>query len=96
MLPCLNACGEWMTPYFLFLGKQVPVTYNPLEGGVKGSVFSMTNSGYMDTETFYMWLANHFISNLPPTRPVILLIDGHDSHLDLNTLQLPEKNQVYM
>ena len=96
MLPCLNACGQWMAPYFLFPGKRVPVTYNPLEGGVEGSVFSMTNSGYMDTETFYMWLGNHFIPNFPPAKPVVLLIDGHDSHLDLNTFQLAEKNQVYM
>ena len=85
-----------MAPYFLFPGKRVPVTYNPLEGGVEGSVFSMTDSGYMDTKTFRMWFANHFIPNLPPARLVVLLIDGHNSHLHLNTFQLAEKNQVYM
>ena len=84
-LPCFNACGQWMPPYFLFPGKRIPVPYNPLEGGVEGSVFSMTESGYM-------WFANHFIPNLPPARPVVLLVDGHDSHRNLELFQLAEKN----
>ena len=94
MLPCFNACGQWMPPYFIFPGKRVPVTFNPLEGGVEGSIFSMTETGYMDTQTFYMWFANHFIPNLPPARPVVLLIDSHDSHLDLETFQLAQKNGI--
>ena len=96
MLPCFNACGQWMPPYFIFPGKRIPVTYNPIEGGVQGSVFSVTPSGYMDTSTFYMWFANHFIPNLPPARPVVLLIDSHDSHLDLETFQLAEQNGVHI
>ncbi|CAB3988957.1 tigger transposable element-derived 6 [Paramuricea clavata] len=91
MLLCFNASGQWMPPYFIFPGKRIPVTYNPLEGGVDGSVFSMTESGYMNTQTFYMLLANHFIPNLPPKRPVLLLVDSHDSHLDLATFELVEK-----
>ena len=94
MLPCFNACGQWMPPYFIFPGKRVPVTFNPLKGGVEGSIFSMTETGYMDTQTFYMWFANHFIPNLPPARPVVLLIDSHDSHLDLETFQLAQKNGI--
>lgn len=94
MLPCFNACGQCMPPYFIFPGKRVPVTFNPLEGGVEGTIFSMTETGYMDTQTFYMWFVNHFIPNLPPARPVVLLIDGHDSHLDLETFQLVQKNGI--
>ncbi|XP_068704169.1 uncharacterized protein [Montipora foliosa] len=87
MLPCFNACGQWMLPYFIFPGKCVPVTFNPLEGDVEGSIFSTTETGYMDTQTFYIWFTYHFIPNLPPARPVVLLIDSHDSHLDLETFQ---------
>lgn len=50
-LSCFNACGQWIPPYFLFPGKRIPVTYNPVEGGIEGSVFSMTESGYMDNPT---------------------------------------------
>ena len=48
----------------------------------------------MDTQTFYMWFANHLIPNLPPARPVVLLVDRHDSHLDLETFQLAQKNGI--
>lgn len=95
MLPCFNAAGQWNPPYFIFPGKCIPATYNPLEG-VDGSVFSMTESGYMNTETFYMWLANNFIPNLPPKRPVVLLIDSHDSHIDLHTFELAEQNGILL
>ena len=50
----------------------------------------------MDTSTFYMWFANHFIPNLPQVRPVVLLVDGHDSHLNLELFQLAEKNGIYL
>ena len=53
-------------------------------------------SGYMDTSTFYRWFANHFIPNLPPARPVVLLVDGHDSHLNLELFQLAGKNGIYL
>ena len=88
----------WPTdaPYFLFRGKRIPVAYNPLEGGVEGNVFSMTESGYMDTSTFYVWFANHFIQNLPPARPAVLLVDVHDSHLNLELFQVAEKNGIYL
>ena len=70
------------------------VTFNPLEGGVEGSIFSMMETRYMYMQTFYMWFANHFIPYLPPARPVVLLIDRHDSHLDLETFQLAQKNGI--
>ena len=93
VLPCFNACGQWIPPYYLFAGKRIPVTYNPLDGGVPGSAFSMTESGYMDTPSFYMWLANHFIPQLPPARPVVLLVDSHESHIDL---ELARKNGIHI
>ena len=96
VLPCFNACGQWMPPYILFVGKRIPKTYNPLDGGVPGSVFSMTEKGYMDTPAFYMWFANHFITQLPPQRPVVLLVDSHESHIDLATFELAKKNNVHI
>lgn len=34
VLPCFNAAGQWIPPYFLFSGKRVPNTRNPLDGGI--------------------------------------------------------------
>ena len=97
MFTCFNACVQWLPPYFLFPRKRVLVTYNPLEGGVEGSVFSVTESGWMDTQSFYMWLANHFnIPNLMPARPVLMLFDSHDSHIDYDSFKLAEDNEIVL
>ncbi|XP_031550979.1 uncharacterized protein LOC116288350, partial [Actinia tenebrosa] len=96
VLPCFNAIGQCIPPYILYAGKRAPNNYNPLEGGVPGSVFSLTEKGYMTAETFYMWLANHFIPNIPPARPVVLLFDSAECHIDLETFELAKKNHVYL
>ena len=50
----------------------------------------------MDAGTFYMWLANHFIPNIPPARPVVLLVDSADGHIDLQTFELAKENRVHI
>lgn len=96
VLPCFNAAGQSMPPYFLFQGKRIPTSYNPLEGGVPGSAFSMTEKGYMDAATFYMWFANHFLPHLPPARPVVLLVDSAEAHIDFHTFELAQENGIFI
>ena len=59
--------------------------YNPLEGCVEGAYFGRSDSGWMVTELFYGWLANHFIKHITSERPVLLLVDGHTTHIDIET-----------
>ena len=80
----------------LFPGKRIPNQYNLLEGGVPGSCYSLTEKGYMDTATFYMWLDKHFIPNLPPARPIVLLVDSAGAHIDLDTFELAKRNDVFI
>ena len=56
----------------------------------------MTESVYLDTQPFYAWFADHYIPNLPLARPVVVLIDSHDSHLDLETLLPAENSEIYL
>ena len=41
-----------------------------------------------------MCFANHFIPSIPPVRPVVLFIDGHGSHLEIETFPLAQKNGI--
>ena len=50
----------------------------------------------MDTFTLYMWFANHFIPQLQPQRSVVLLVDSHESHIDLATFELAKKNSIHL
>ena len=50
----------------------------------------------MDAATFYMWLANHFTPNILSARPVALLVDSADAHIDLQTFELANANKVHI
>ena len=41
----------------------------------------------MEISQFYAWLTNHFVKNIPPIRPVVVLLDGHSSHIDYCVVQ---------
>ena len=96
VLPCFNAAGQFIPPFILFSGKCAPVAYNPLEGAAPGSAFAVTEKGYMDAPMFYLWLANHFIPHLPPVRPVVLLVDSTEAHIDFHTFDLAKNNNIFI
>jgi hypothetical protein len=55
------------------------------------------NSGWMHQELFHRWFEQIFLQNtkdLP--RPILLIVDGHGSHFNVQTLKLAVENQVYV
>lgn len=43
-------------------------------------MYALSDSGWMDSETFDNWFSNHFLVHAPPARPILLLLDGHSTH----------------
>ena len=50
----------------------------------------------MDLELFYGWLSNHFTTWIPPARPVVLIVDGHSSHINLQTACFARENGILL
>ncbi len=50
----------------------------------------------METYHFYAWVANHFVKQIPARRPVVLLIDGHLSHIDYSTTLFCKANDILL
>ena len=48
----------------------------------------------MDSELFYGWLKYHFTPSIPPARPVVLLLDGHSSHINLDAAKFARENGI--
>ena len=69
--------------------------YNPLEGAVPGAYFDKSPTGWIDTELFYDWLANHFSCHVV-IRPVVLLVDGHKSHINLEISRFCKENRIFL
>ena len=48
----------------------------------------------MDRQLFELWFEKVFLKNCGTKRPVILLLDNHDSHYSLKVIEMAIENQV--
>ena len=46
----------------------------------------------MDQELFRHWLKDHFLKYAVPSRPLLLLMDGHSSHYEPSSVELAKEN----
>ena len=76
---CALAAGQFLPPYIVYSGGRVMSTNTV--GGPLGARYSCTPNGWMQGETFLDWFQSTFIPALPDERPVLLILDGHKSHL---------------
>lgn len=89
---CGNAAGYMMPPYVVYSGKNLRLKWTV--GAPEGSRFNTTDKGWMDQAVFLYWFKTLFIPCLPPQRPVVLLFDGHGSHVSLEIVKCARDNGV--
>ena len=92
-LQCISATGFVLPATLLFPGKKTNPEYSL--GLPKSWYIGFSDNGWMDTHQFYGWITNHFIPKIPATRPVILLLDGHSSHIDYWVSKKCEENDIF-
>jgi hypothetical protein len=80
VLLAVNAVGSVISSLFIFKGATLPSDF--LDGAPAGSCATTTPSAFIDSEVFEDWI-DHFISHIPPTRTVLLILDNHTSHVGL-------------
>ena len=78
VLACCNAGGYAIPPLVIFDRKSLKPEM--ALGEVPGTMYALSDSGWMDAEIFESWFASHFLAYVPPSRPLLLLMDGHSSH----------------
>ena len=93
-LACINAAGQSIPPMHIFPGQRFH--YNPLQDGVNGAYMGRSESGWMDSGLFCGWLSGHFTPSIPPARPVVLLLDGHSSHINLEAAKFARENGILL
>ena len=67
-----------------------------MEDAVAGAYMGRSNNGWMVTQIFYGWLANHFVSHIPLERPVLLIVDGHSTHIDVEISKFCKENGILL
>ena len=64
-----------------------------LHNEVTGTVYAMRDKGWINTPLFNKWF-EHFLRRAPPGRPLLLLLDGHTTHYELDTISKAMKEQI--
>ena len=63
-------------------------------GGPDDSVYAKSDSGWVDSELFFQWFTKIFLKFAVPERPLLLLVDGHKSHVTLDLIDSARSNNV--
>ncbi len=88
---CISASGVVLPPLMIYPRKR-EVPEKSKEGAVPGTMFRSSKSGWMTADIFYEWFQFFIRSSTSPTaRPVLLIMDGHASHVTMMLLSLPVK-----
>ena len=64
--------------------------------GPLASRFTVSHNGWMTEESFVDWLKALFIPSLPPTRPVLPILDGHKSYITYKVRELARDNHIHL
>lgn len=97
VLLSINAAGDiFVPPLFVFPNKQ-RVDAVLKKDAPSGSIFAAEESGWISAKSFLKWL-ELFVERTRPTKeePVLLILDGHSSHKDLNVILFAKTHHVHM
>ena len=89
MIGCGSATGQVLPPFIIFAAKQLNHSWTLNE--VSGSRYGVSDKGWVDQELFYY---DHFLANAVSRRLLLLLLDGHSSHFELQSIQFAKENGV--
>ena len=71
------------------------MTDNLKLGVVPGTAFHCSDSGWVNSELFCKWL-DFFIKLIPPSRHVLILLDGLAYHISIEAIEVAMSNEVHM
>ena len=86
-----NATGHFVPPMLVFPRKKFKNHF--IRDGMNGCVRAATSSGWMEPETFLLFM-KHFVKTVKVNKehPVLLLLDNHYSHLAIDVLDYCKDN----
>ncbi len=94
VLACCSAAGYVIPPFVIFDRKALkPEMY---DGEVAGTMYGLSDSGWINSELFDNWFLHHFLPHAPSVRPLLLLMDGHSSHYNPAVIRKAAEEKVIL
>ena len=94
LLCCVSAAGLPLPPMIIYSRSFPGGPYR--FDGPDDALYAKSDSGWIDTELFLSWLKKIFLKHVVSQRPVLLLVDGHKSHVNLDVIDLCRQNDVIL
>ena len=94
IVACANATGQALPPMVIFDAKNLNYAWTKNE--VPGTRYGLSDNGWINTDLFEGWLAEHFIRHAVPGRPLLLLLDGHSTHYQPDVIRFARDHDVVM
>jgi len=94
ILSCVSASGYVLPPMMIYPRKKC-VPDKMKEGAVPGTLFRSSESGWINGELYIDWF-KFFLQQIPACRPVLLIQDGHASHISIELIELAKANDVHL
>ena len=94
LLLCISASG-YVLPPMMICPRKKAVLQAHREGAVPNTLFTNSESGWINSDLYVSWL-EFFIRNIPAARPVLLIQDGHGSHVSVELIELARANGVHL
>lgn len=90
-----SVTGNYIPPFYLFPRKRLAPSL--LRDAPPGTVGFANGSGWMDSDHFLKYL-DHFVEHSKPSKekPVLLILDGHISHKQLEGVLKARENHIVM
>ena len=89
---CINAIGQTMPPLTIYDAKNLNMEWTKEE--VPGTTYALSDNGRIDMELFKQQFYSHFLRHAGASRPLLLLLDGHSSHYNIEAISSARENGV--
>ena len=92
MVACGTAAGQVILPLIIFDAKNIQQAW--MKNEVPGTLYGSSDKGWINTDLFESWFYKLFLPNAIGDHPLLLLLDGHSSHYQPDTIKTAKKHDV--
>ncbi|XP_029343531.1 uncharacterized protein LOC100569966 isoform X2 [Acyrthosiphon pisum] len=96
VLMACSADGKKGPPLIIFKGKNIWDRWITQQSEFPDTTYAATSNGWMEREVFVNYFEKSFLktTNPSPANPILLIYDGHSSHVDLKLVEIARNNNV--
>ena len=94
VMACSSAAGNSLPPMFIYKSLSGRLPNGVKEGAPEGTLFVAQKSGWIDKDLYLQWFKELFLRPIPSERPVLLIMDGHKSHVTEDLILTAAENKI--